>query len=120
GEGFKLVAGPAAMFINAGDSKSTSVQLVDAGGGARAATFELGAVDAGISVVRDESFVPVFDENGDLIAPTSPVRVRYTVTAGGTPGDFGFEVLADGQSIDIPVRVTPVELPATFSTATPA
>lgn len=119
GDAANLEALPAALFIPAGASKSTTVALRDAAGGARAAEFEILAVDAGITVERDESFLPEYDSDGTLIPPTSANRVRYSVTAGATPGAYSFQVGAGGQTATISVRVTPVELPATFSTTTP-
>jgi hypothetical protein len=117
GDAANLEALPAALFINAGDSKSTTVALRDAGGGARAAEFEILAVDNGITVVRDESFLPEFDSDGNLLPPTSANRVRYSITAGPTPGVYSFQIGAGGQTATIPVRVMPVEVTGTLSSA---
>lgn len=117
GDAANLEALPAALFINAGASKSTTVALRDAAGGARAAEFEILAVDAGLTVERDESFLPEYDSDGTLIPPTSANRVRYTVTAGPTPGVYSFQIGASGQTATIPVRVMPVEVTGTLSAA---
>ncbi len=115
----KLVATPAALFISQGDTEATVIEAYDAAGGAREATFDFGSVGAGITVERDESYTPTYDADGNLLPPTSPTRVRYQVTAGNTIGEYSFQVTAGGQSLTIPVRVTPTEIPATFSTTTP-
>jgi hypothetical protein len=114
-----LVASPAALFIAQGGTEAIVVEAYDAGGSAREATFDFGSVGAGISVELDESFTPSYDADGNLLPPTSPTRVRYQVTAGSTIGTNSFQVTAGGQSLTITVRVTPTELPATFSTVAP-
>lgn len=114
-----LSASPGALFVAQGTQEAVVVEAYDAAGGAREASFELGNVDAGLTVLRDESFAPVYNSDGVLVPPTSPTRVRYQVTAGSTIGEFSFQVDAGGQSITVPVRVTPTELAATFSTTTP-
>jgi hypothetical protein len=115
----KLVSTPAVLFVNQGSTEPTTIEAYDAGGSAREAQFELGNVGAGIGVVRDESYTPAYDKDGNLVPPSSPTRVRYQVTAGDGITESEFTVNAGGQSITIPVRVTPTSIAATFSTVTP-
>lgn len=115
----KLVADPVAVFIPQGDTRTVTVEALDAQGGARQTTFEITGVGAGITAEIDESFVPVFDPEGNLVPPTSPTKVRILVTAVDLTSSE-FTVSAGGQSITIDVRATPVVLAATFSNNTPA
>lgn len=115
----KLVANPTSIFLNTGDTKLVGVEAQDDLGAARAATFEITSVTPGITVTRDETFVPVFDADGTLIAPTSPTRVRYTVVGGSTVAENSFTVTAGGQSITVDVHLTPGSFPVTYSTVTP-
>lgn len=119
GDVFRLVANPAQAFVETGDDKSINVELLDQQGAASATTFAVSDVTPGITAVIDESFNEVYDENGQLVPPTSPTRARILITADSIPGNYQFTVSAGGQSEVVEVHVVPSFLDAAFSTLTP-
>jgi hypothetical protein len=120
GDNLQLVGDPTALFITAGDLERMVVELKDAQGTSVQTTFAISNVSSGISVEVDESFVPVFSPDGELLPPTSPTRVRLNITAANIPPSIeSFDVTAEGQTRSFTVQITPADMAATFSTLTP-
>lgn len=110
-----LVATPSVVLVANTDSQTVDVEAVNPEGQQLAADFALGTVGAGIVVRQDTSFLPVPGGH-------SPVRARF-VARGATTTTFvstNFSVTANGQSITIPVAITPDNLDIAFSNAAPA
>lgn len=115
-----LIAKPGAMFIHPDSSKNVLVEAVDKQGNRLAATFTLGNVGAGITVVPDDSFNLVYDTKGNLVPPKNWTRVQYIVTGVTNSSSSSFVVTAGGKTITIPVRVVPDSAPGTAtSSSTP-
>ena len=114
GDNLDLTGDPAALFVNVGELERMVVELIDDQGTAVQTTFAVSNVSAGITVEVDESFVPVFSPEGELLPPTSPTRVRLEITAGPTAGVETFDVTAEGVTKTFTVRVTPLGLPVTL------
>lgn len=115
GDNLQLVGDPAALFVTVNDLERMVVELKDGQGTSVQTTFAVSNVSGGISVAVDESFVPVFSPEGELLPPTSPTRVRLEVTAGADPGVESFDVTADGVTKTFTVRVVPTGFAGTFS-----
>lgn len=120
GDNLQLVGDPTAMFITVNELERMVVELKDSQGSSVQTTFSISNVSPGISVAVDESFVPVFSPDGELLPPTSPTRARLEITAGGSAGGESFDVSAGGVTKTFTVRVMPTAIPGTFSTAAPA
>ncbi|HXI20015.1 MAG TPA: hypothetical protein VNH46_02970 [Gemmatimonadales bacterium] len=115
-----LLADPGALFADSGATKNVVVTAVDAQGNLLGTHFALGTVGAGITVVEDDSFNLVYDNNGNLVRPSDPTRARYIVTTTVNTASTSFTVTAGGKSITIPVRVLPASVPSpTVSNNTP-
>ncbi|HSE27660.1 MAG TPA: hypothetical protein VLA95_05480 [Gemmatimonadales bacterium] len=120
GDNLQLVGDPTALFITAGDLERMVVELKDAQGTSVQTTFAISNVSSGISVEVDESFVPVFSPDGELLPPTSPTRVRLNITAANIPPSIeSFDVTAEGQTKTFTIQIAPADMAATFSTLTP-
>ena len=115
GDNLDLTGDPAALFVNVGELERMVVELIDDQGTAVQTTFAVSNVSAGITVEVDESFVPVFSPEGELLPPTSPTRVRLEVTAGLAAGVETFDVTAEGVTKTFTVRVVPTGFVATFA-----
>ncbi|HXI20804.1 MAG TPA: hypothetical protein VNH46_06945 [Gemmatimonadales bacterium] len=116
-----LLASPLQLFVDEGAAKNVVVTAVDLPGNLVGTRFTLGTIGAGISVVADDSFNLVYDNNGNLVRPGTPTRVRYIVTGTANTADTYFKVSAGGKSDSIAVRVLPVNLPSPpLSATTPA
>lgn len=112
----QLVADPTVIFVNNTDSQAVFVEALNSLGQQLEGNFTLSNVGAGLTVTLDTAFAP---RPG---VDNLPTRVRYFVR-GTTPSSFvssTFTVTANGQSITIPVNITPANLPAVFSNLTPA
>jgi hypothetical protein len=97
--GEKIVATPTTMVVNQGTTKFVTVELIDEQGSALATNFDVRNVGPGITVVRDEAFLPV-------PGGTIQTSARYIVTGTG-PAATTFEVVAGGVSDTINVNVLP-------------
>lgn len=115
GDNLQLVGDPTALFITVNDLERMVVELKDAQGTAVQTTFAVSNVTAGITVDVDESFVPVFSADGELLPPTSPTRVRLEITAGADPGVESFDVSAGGVTKTFTIRVVPTSFAGTLS-----
>ncbi len=102
-----LIAKPGAIFLHPDSSKNVLIEALDKQGNRLAATFTLGSVSAGITVVPDDSFNLVYDTKGQLVPPTNWTRIQYIVSGASNDANSGFVVSAGGKSITIPVRIVP-------------
>jgi hypothetical protein len=114
GDNLALTGDPTALFITINELERMVVQLQDDQGTAVQTEFAVSNVTSGITVEVDESFVPVFSPDGELLPPTSPTRVRLEITAGNSPGVESFDVTAEGVTRTFSVRVVPTAFAGTF------
>lgn len=114
GEGEHVVGYPAALFITPGEVKPMEFELLDENGAAQRTEWTVDNVVGDITVDVDETFIPDYDENGDLGPPDQPARIRVNVTGGNTPQEASFDVTAGGITETFSVRVTPLALAGTF------
>jgi hypothetical protein len=112
-DGEKILADPAAMFVEQGGTDSVVVELVDGQGNQLDADFEPQNVGPGITVVRDSAYLET--STGQPIGTSE----RFVVT-GVDPTATSFELSGGGQTVTIPVKVTPSGTSITLSNATPA
>ena len=108
----RIVADPASLFLSQGESTFVVVQLLDPQGNQLETDFEASGGDGAITVTRDDGFLPV-------PGGTIRTRSRFNVLA-NTPGVSSFTVTAGGASLEIPVKVLPTSVTASFSNAAPA
>jgi hypothetical protein len=113
-EGAKqVVPDPSSVFVDQGASKFVTVEAVDDQGNQLAADFQAQNIGAGITVVKDTTFLST------TIGTHLETSARFIVTGVG-PGSTSFDVAAAGLTTTIPVRVIPTSFAATFSNPTPA
>lgn len=103
----RLQASPGTLFATEGTTSPVQITALDATGNPVEASFSLGTVGAGISVVRDENFQPVFNDEGELVPNPSPTTAQFLVTANVATVVSSFVVNASGQTITITVRNVP-------------
>jgi hypothetical protein len=115
-ETVELVADPGVVFVNNTDSQAVFVEALNDLGQQLAGDFTVTNVGPGLNVNYDTAYAPRPGVD-DL-----PVRVRYFVRGTNTATfvSSSFTVSANGQSVTIPVNITPANLPAVFSNLTPA
>ncbi|HEY5939232.1 MAG TPA: hypothetical protein VIT87_00330, partial [Gemmatimonadales bacterium] len=109
-----IVATPTTVFINVGETKPVLVSLVDDQGNQIAADYEITAVGPGIAVVLDTTYL-------HTTAPGVSIdnQSRFNVSASGI-ANSSFTLNAGGQSLVIPVKVTPSAVDIVISNPTPA
>ncbi len=79
-----LRASPATVFVAQGDSVAILTELFDEQGNRLAATFSMTSSDpAQLPVDLDNSFIPVYDANNQLVPPTDATRARFFVKGVG-------------------------------------
>ena len=112
----RLVADPSVVFVSNTDSQAVFVEAQNELGQQLEGDFTVTDVGAGINVALDTAFAP---RPG---VDNLPTRVRYFVRA-SDPTSFvntSFTVSANGQTITIPVRITPANLAISLSNTAPA
>jgi hypothetical protein len=109
----QILADPTEVFVNQGGQQPVVVSVIDSAGDPLAAGFTVSDTGAGISVRRNPNFLP-------STAGRLPSQLQYIVTAGNAPVSSSFTVRSGDLSLEIPVRVMPTDLAATFSNPTPA
>lgn len=115
-----LIATPGAIFLTPGTTTNVLIEAVDEQGNRQGTRFSLGQVSALIDVAVDSSFGRVVDNDGNLVFPDTPTRLRYAVSPAAAVGDASFTVRAGGKEITIPVRLVPDSVSVTFSDDAPA
>ncbi|MEO8294150.1 MAG: hypothetical protein ABI613_01465 [Gemmatimonadota bacterium] len=113
GKAVRVVSDPTVLFVANTDSQAVTVELQNGLGQQLAADFGVANVSAGITVTRDTTFAVV---SGGANPTKARFFVRPTTTSSFVSGSF--DVTAGGLSTTIPVKITPANLPATFSPAT--
>jgi hypothetical protein len=108
-----IVASPSIVFIDVGETKPVVASLQDDQGNQVAADYEITAVGSGITVVQDTAFQHT-TAGGHIDR-----QVRFQVT-GTAIANSSFTLTAGGQSLVIPVRVTPAAIDIVISNPTPA
>ena len=113
----ELVADPSVVYVSNRDSQAVFVEALNSLGQQLEGNFTLSNVGAGISVNLDTTFAP---RPG---VDNLPTRVRYFVKASSITSfvNSSFTVTANGESLVVPVRITPDTLSsAVLSNASPA
>jgi hypothetical protein len=111
--GERILADPSSLFLDQGASEFVVVQMVDNQGNQLAADFEPQSVGPGITVEKDTTFLQT------TIGTTLETRERFIVT-GTAPTASSFQVTSRGQTLTIPVKVTPIGVAVTLSNPAPA
>lgn len=111
--GEKIVATPSVVFVNQGASIFVIAERQDSQGNQLTANFEPADVGSQITVTRDTTFLET--TNGTVLK----TRDRFIVT-GLQPGATSFTITSGDLSLQVPVKVVPIGVAATFSNATPA
>ncbi|MFL5496229.1 MAG: hypothetical protein ACJ8DC_17725 [Gemmatimonadales bacterium] len=109
-----VVADPTSVFVAQDDSVGVIVSAIDGQGNALDVsdlTFQAG--DASISAADDPTYLAVN-------IGTQLQQSRRLFVKGVSPASTVLTLSTNGKSLDLPVRVTPITVAATFSTATPA
>ena len=112
-EGERISADPSSLFLAQDESKFVEVTMVDNQGNQLAADFEAQNLGPGLTVVKDTAFLET------TIGTNLETTERFVVT-GTAPTATSFDLVSGGQSITVPVRVTPIATTATLSNPTPA
>lgn len=113
-----ILADPGSLFIEQGDTALVVVELLDEQGGTIPASYTISSPSADIDVIVDDAFLPEYDADGNLSVPSEVSRLRVSVV-GVNSGSTFFTVSAEGVSLEVPVKVVPTVLAATFSELTP-
>src|SRR5262245_55684996 len=109
-----LTASPTDIQLNQGDSVAITVQAVDEQGNVLESDFTGTTADPQLDFKRDDSFLPVYNDQNQLVPPTSPSRARFFVKALGlTSGTV--TVSAGGKSRDLAVLSQPTALGGVYS-----
>ncbi len=108
-----IVASPTSVFIDVGETEPVLISLVDAQGNQIAADFEVTG-GTGFTVVQDTTFL-----HTTVPGVSIPAQDRFQVTATAI-ANSSFTVSAQGQTLEIPVRVTPSTVDIVISNPAPA
>ncbi len=111
----RILAEPSSIFLDQGADADVIVTLLDDQGDPLPGAFEVTAQGNGITVVKNEAFL------GTTVGVPLESQAQFIVTAGATPMASSFTLTSGELSIEVPVKVTPTDLPsAVFSNPTPA
>jgi hypothetical protein len=113
GDPVRIVADPSSIFLEQGANASVIVRLEDDQGNPLATDWQITA-GSGITVDRNEDFL------GTTVGAPLESEAQFDVFAGNAPVATSFTVSAGGLDLEVPVRVTPTNLVASFSNAAPA
>ena len=113
GQGEHVLANPSVVVVGQGAQKFVLVERVDEQGNQETVDFQLRNLGPGIAVEKDPTFLET------TIGTHLPTRERFIVT-GNELLNSSFTVESGGDTLLIPVTVTPNEVAPTFSTTTPA
>lgn len=101
-----LEANPSTFYLVSGATTNVDVTARDGAGNPVETTFSV-APGAGVTVVRDETFEPIRNSNGDFVPNPHPTRIRYNVTATAAAAFTSFTVTGGGKDQEVAVVVTP-------------
>ena len=107
----EVVATPSQIFVTQGATAKVVVTSYDEQGNPLSQAYEITDPGSGITVVRDETYLPVYGADGVLRVPPEAPEFRYNVTADQLVGTH-FTVSAGDKHVDIPVVVKPDPLTA--------
>ena len=114
GNGVGISAIPSSLFMAQGETKPVTISVLDEQGNELEITgFQAAPGSGAVGVAEDTTFLGT---NAGARLPTSK-RVNIT---GQAPAATTVAITANGQTLNVPVRVTPISTTATVSTATPA
>ncbi|HEY7028376.1 MAG TPA: pre-peptidase C-terminal domain-containing protein [Gemmatimonadales bacterium] len=113
-----LTSSPTDVQVNQGDSVAITVQAVDEQGNVVATDFTGTKTDPLIDFQKDNSFIPVYNEQNQLVPPTSPTRARFFVKALGLTSTT-VTVSAGGKTRDLAVLTVPTAIGGVYSPAPP-
>src|SRR5690606_20128695 len=115
-----IIANPATIIVENGESAEFLVRRVDAQGTSLRNSITFSDVGAGISLGIDSLFRPVFAPDASLTANPTNTELRVYVKGTGLAAT-SFTITAADKTLEVPVTVLPTELDgATLSTASPA
>jgi hypothetical protein len=116
----RLDASPSQLFLQLGETKAVEVAGLDEQGNPQSLDYQVTAVGSGITVKRDSTFRPNFENDSTLVVPGQAPSFRFLVTATAyTTTDF--TVSAGGKDVKVAVQVVPrAVLQAQISNLTPA
>ena len=109
---------PANLQINQGDSVGVIVEGLDEQGNRIATGFDATSTDPLVSVARDLGFIPVYDDNNQLVAPATATRARFFVKALGLTSST-MTVTAGDKQRTVPILTVPTSLGLTYTPAPP-
>lgn len=112
-EGETIQADPSSVFVQQGETKFVTVELVDGQGNQLATDFTAHDATPGITVAEDPTFLAT------TIGTRLPTQERFVVT-GVTPSVNSFVVSAGDTSLTVEVQVLPTSFGATLSPTAPA
>lgn len=115
-----LIATPSAIFLSRGVTTNVLIEAVDDQGNREGTKFTLEQVSPLIDVQVDSTFGRYVNNDGDLVFPDKPTRLRFAVSPISLVGDASFVVRASGREITVPVRLVPDSVSVTFSNDAPA
>jgi hypothetical protein len=113
GQGEHVIADPTHVVLGLGSQKFVTLQELDVQGNQQAVDFDVRNVAPGITVVEDTTFLQT------TIGTHLQTSQRFVVT-GSDLVNSSFTVGTGGDTLQIPVTVTPVEVAAAFSNTAPA
>src|SRR5262245_57473326 len=111
-----LTASPTDITINNGDSVAVTVQAVDEQGNVIESDFTGSSADPLVDFKRDDGFLPVYNDQNQLVPPTSPSRARFFVKALGVTAST-VTVSAGGKSRDLRVVTLPTVFGGVYATS---
>ncbi len=113
GTGAAISAIPSSLFMAQGETKPLTVSVLDEQGNALEITgFQAAPGSAAVAVVEDTTYLAT--SAGEL---STSRRVNVT---GQAAAATTVAVTANGTTLNVPVKVTPISITATLSTPTPA
>jgi len=113
GAGLTIQADPSSLFMSQDESKPVNISVVDKQGNEADITGFQVVPGSGVTAVEDTSFLPT---NAGVHLNTTK-RINVTGTA---PGATTVTINANGQTLDLPVKVNATSLSVTLSSSAPA
>src|SRR4051812_29695505 len=102
GTDLSVQASPTSLFMAQGENKPVIVTVTDAQGNDQdIPSFQVSAGSGAVAAVEDTTYQPT--NNGGRLPTT-----RRVIITGQSPAATTVTITANGQALDVPVRVTPI------------